>query len=116
MSFIHFRKHANNEIDAKGNPCGLKLGSPQTPAPSSSQNQGNGTYVKGSASKFVNGDIICDVCGETFKCNTLAIQHKFRKHPNSGVKHYCPQCGMQFPLKVSECGVVIIQIVLFIYY
>ncbi|XP_075220101.1 uncharacterized protein LOC142323782 [Lycorma delicatula] len=98
----HFRKHANNEIDAKGHPRGKKLELPlQTP--SSSQNQqGKGTYVKGSASKFVNGDIICDVCGESFKCNTLAIQHKFRKHPNSGIKHYCPQCGMQFPLKIHR--------------
>lgn len=96
----HFRKHANNEIDAKGNPRGIKL---EKSVPSSSQNeQGNGTYVKGSASKFVIGDIICDVCGESFKCNTLAIQHKFRKHPNSGVKHYCPQCGMQFPLLIHR--------------
>lgn len=67
------------------------------PAPSRSR-----TYVKGSASKFINGEIVCDVCGEGFKCNTMAIQHKFRKHPESATKHFCPQCGMQFPLKVSK--------------
>lgn len=90
----HFRKHANKEIDSKGQPLS---GEP----PKQNQNK-NGVYVKGSGSKYVNGDIVCDVCGEAFKCNTTAIQHKFRKHPDSAEKHFCPQCGMQFPLKVHR--------------
>lgn len=44
--------------------------------------------------------INCDVCGQSFETVTYAIQHKFRKHPNSSLKYYCPYCGMQFPLKV----------------
>lgn len=44
--------------------------------------------------------INCDVCGLSFETVTYAIQHKFRKHPNSSLKYYCPYCGMQFPLKV----------------
>ncbi|KAL1140840.1 hypothetical protein AAG570_000768 [Ranatra chinensis] len=56
------------------------------------------TYIKGTGSQ-VGTHVICDVCGEAFTCNTKAIQHKFRKHPFHAAKHYCPQCGMQFPLK-----------------
>lgn len=63
--------------------------------------KGRSTYERGSASKYVDGEITCDVCGDKFKCNTAAIQHKFRKHPNSISKFYCPECGMQFPLKVG---------------
>uniref|UniRef100_A0A1B6C6U2 C2H2-type domain-containing protein n=1 Tax=Clastoptera arizonana TaxID=38151 RepID=A0A1B6C6U2_9HEMI len=92
----HFRKHANKEIDSKGRQIG-KNGEYIEPTPSRSK-----TYIKGSASKFINGEIICDVCGEGFKCNTMAIQHKFRKHPDSATKHFCPQCGMQFPLKIHR--------------
>jgi hypothetical protein len=44
--------------------------------------------------------INCDVCGLAFETVTYAIQHKFRKHPNSSLKYYCPYCGMQFPLRV----------------
>jgi len=33
---------------------------------------------------------------------TVAIQHKFRKHPESAAKHFCPHCGMQFPLKINR--------------
>ncbi|XP_022185089.1 zinc finger protein 567 [Nilaparvata lugens] len=88
----HFRKHANKEIDSKGNPSGVKIKMPEN----------NGVYVKGSASKFVKEDLICDDCGEVFKCNTQAIQHKFKKHPNSLAKHFCPECGKQFPLKMHR--------------
>jgi len=41
----------------------------------------------------------CDVCEESFESVTLAIQHKFKKHPNSNIKHYCGFCGKQFPLE-----------------
>lgn len=46
--------------------------------------------------------INCDVCGQAFETVTFAIQHKFRKHPNSSLKYFCPYCGMQFPLKVIQ--------------
>ena len=45
--------------------------------------------------------ISCDVCQESFETVTLAIQHKFRKHPNSNKKYYCGFCGKQYPLEVS---------------
>uniref|UniRef100_A0A1B6MTL9 C2H2-type domain-containing protein n=1 Tax=Graphocephala atropunctata TaxID=36148 RepID=A0A1B6MTL9_9HEMI len=93
----HFRKHANKEIDGKGRPVGPNGES----VIDVSKFRGRG-YEKGSASKFVDGVITCDVCGEKFKCNTTAIQHKFRKHPASSIKYYCPQCGMQFPLKIHR--------------
>nr|CAH0111845.1 unnamed protein product [Daphnia galeata] len=40
-----------------------------------------------------------DLCIEEFPTVSAAIQHKFRKHRQSSVKHYCPYCGMQFPIK-----------------
>ncbi|XP_014271996.1 zinc finger protein 260 [Halyomorpha halys] len=86
----HFRKHANKEIDLKGRTLG--------PEGELKQTTKNGVYIRGSGSQ-VNTKIKCDVCGEEFNCNTRAIQHKFRKHPFDAVKHYCPQCGMQFPLQ-----------------
>ncbi|CAB3366912.1 Hypothetical predicted protein [Cloeon dipterum] len=46
--------------------------------------------------------IECDVCAMPFETITQAIQHKFRKHPNSSLKYYCPFCGMQFPLKYNQ--------------
>lgn len=85
------RKHANKEIDLKGRTLG--------PEGELKQTTKNGIYIRGSGSQ-VNTKIKCDVCGEEFNCNTRAIQHKFRKHPFDAVKHYCPQCGMQFPLQV----------------
>lgn len=81
-----FRKHANKEIDAKGNPI-KKILKPNK----------NGEEKTASESK----EIHCDVCSMTFETVTQAIQHKFRKHPESSLKYYCPFCGMQFPLKVK---------------
>lgn len=43
-----------------------------------------------------------DLCIEEFPTVSAAIQHKFRKHRQSSVKHYCPYCGMQFPIKVFD--------------
>uniref|UniRef100_A0A0A9YKQ6 Zinc finger imprinted 3 n=1 Tax=Lygus hesperus TaxID=30085 RepID=A0A0A9YKQ6_LYGHE len=88
----HFRKHANKEIDLKGRPLGPG-GELQEAIP-----RPQGGYIKGTGSQ-VNTHVVCDVCGEEFTCNTKAIQHKFKKHPFNAAKHYCPQCGMQFPLK-----------------
>jgi len=87
----HFRKHANKEIDTKGRKLGPKGELEEFTSP-------DRTYIKGTGSK-VGTLIACDVCGQEFTCNTKAIQHKFRKHPFNAAKHYCPQCGMQFPLK-----------------
>merc|ERR1719427_1430524 len=44
----------------------------------------------------------CDVCQESFETVTLAIQHKFRKHPNSNKKYYCGFCGKQYPLEICK--------------
>lgn len=94
----HFRKHANKEIDSKGRPMKSRPGSAgktsnrlSTPGPGRSKS-GTGN----------SADIVCDVCGQAFDSVTVAIQHKFRKHPESAAKHFCPHCGMQFPLKINR--------------
>lgn len=86
-SKLIFRKHANKEIDAKGNPL-----------PKQVEKTENMEDNKTSDSKET---INCDVCPMKFETVTQAIQHKFRKHPESSLKYYCPFCGMQFPLKVK---------------
>ncbi|XP_066997550.1 zinc finger and BTB domain-containing protein 40 isoform X2 [Anabrus simplex] len=90
----HFRKHANKEIDSKGRP-----GKPTVPP-----NKGVKPAASNRVSKLSNkpGEITCDVCGQEFDNVTVAIQHKFRKHPESAAKHFCPYCGMQFPLKYNR--------------
>ncbi|XP_066991418.1 zinc finger protein 615 [Anabrus simplex] len=94
----HFRKHANKEIDGKGQP--VKKGTPTTndkqATPATKINSPGGN----SASNL--GSVVCDVCDQRFNSITVAIQHKFRKHPESASKHFCPFCGMQFPLKVNR--------------
>ncbi|BES96040.1 ZnF_C2H2 [Nesidiocoris tenuis] len=87
----HFRKHGSKEIDLKGRPVGPSGKVDTVP-------HQTGGYIKGTGSQ-INTHVVCDVCGEEFTCNTKAIQHKFKKHPFNAAKHYCPQCGMQFPLK-----------------
>ncbi len=55
--------------------------------------------------------IKCDeeLCVEEFPTVSAAIQHKFRKHRQSNVKHYCPYCGMQFPIKVLNLFPIYVQ-------
>lgn len=81
------RKHANKEIDDKcagAKPKGNKK---------SVKKESNQRSSKGSNS------IACDVCGQEFTSNTLAIQHKFKKHPEVSNKYFCSYCGMQFTIK-----------------
>ncbi|XP_049857548.1 PR domain zinc finger protein 5-like [Schistocerca gregaria] len=92
----HFRKHANKEIDNRGRPCKQLQPAAKTtkqPVP----NRASATKPSGKSD-----EIICDVCGQEFENVTIAIQHKFRKHPESAAKHFCPYCGMQFPLKINR--------------
>ncbi|XP_068992107.1 zinc finger and SCAN domain-containing protein 12 isoform X1 [Neodiprion pinetum] len=70
----HFRKHANKEIDARGRPCMQKT----------------------------NAETRCDICGQSFDTIPATIRHRFKVHPNSPTKFYCPYCGMQFPLKTHR--------------
>lgn len=84
-------KHANKEIDGKGNP------SKQQPSEEPEKTNNNTNSKKKQNTKET---VTCDVCGLQFDTVTSAIQHKFRKHPESSIKFYCPYCGMQFPLKV----------------
>ena len=93
----HFRLHANGEIDMKGR-CTKTLAATK-PEHKDSHSQVNTTAVKGKEKEIVW--ISCDVCQESFETVTLAIQHKFRKHPNSNKKYYCGFCGRQYPLEVS---------------
>ncbi|PSN46689.1 hypothetical protein C0J52_06373 [Blattella germanica] len=94
----HFRKHANKEIDSKGRPMKPRSGggAKTTTKPQSNPGRSKAAGTGNSA------DIVCDVCGQAFDNVTVAIQHKFRKHPESAAKHFCPHCGMQFPLKINR--------------
>lgn len=91
LNEIFYSKHANRKIDGKGNP----------------RANVESTETKNSIEKLhkmlphSSGKVTCDVCPLEFETVTQAIRHKFRKHPESSAKHYCPYCGMQFPLKVS---------------
>ncbi|XP_076054653.1 uncharacterized protein LOC143033282 [Oratosquilla oratoria] len=91
----HFRKHANGDIDMRGRP---KFQCRKTEKETKqSEETGNKDLLT------QKGDIaVCDVCGEEFRTVSLAISHKFRRHPESIVKHFCPHCGMQFPLKLNR--------------
>lgn len=71
---IHFRKHANKEIDTRGRP------------------------VKNSK----HAGTQCDMCGQSFDSITATIRHRFKVHSNSPTKFYCHFCGMQFPLKTHR--------------
>ncbi|XP_068207336.1 uncharacterized protein [Palaemon carinicauda] len=93
----HFRRHANREIDIKGKPRAVeKKTEAASPGKSSSEKSNVPLPPK------VVDNAVCDVCGEHFSTVSLAISHKFRKHPESEVKHYCPHCGMMFPIKVNR--------------
>lgn len=93
----HFRRHANREIDIKGKP---RVVEKKTENGSPSKAVGEKSNVPVSPKAVDNA--VCDVCGERFSTVSLAISHKFRKHPESEVKHYCPHCGMMFPIKVNR--------------
>ncbi|KAK7080786.1 hypothetical protein SK128_008060 [Halocaridina rubra] len=96
----HFRRHANQEIDIKGKPRVKYLRSKDKDQTAtcklSSKIESLNHPVKAS------DNAICDVCGEVFSSVSLAISHKFRKHPDSAIKYYCPHCGMMFPIKVNR--------------
>jgi len=92
----HFRLHANGEIDMKGR-CTKTLAATK---PEHKDGQVNTTAVKSKEKEIVW--ISCDVCQESFETVTLAIQHKFRKHPNSNKKYYCGFCGRQYPLEICR--------------
>ncbi|EEB14703.1 zinc finger protein, putative [Pediculus humanus corporis] len=84
---LHFRKHANGEIDSN-----VQSKSKITSRKSTKKDI---TEVKKEKTKA----IACDVCGQEFTNNTNAIQHKFKKHPDASVKYVCSYCGMQFTIK-----------------
>jgi len=88
----HFRAHANGQIKTRQRRPGWKAeertrllaGAPAPVAPAQEAK-----------------DWKCDCCSESFPTVTAAITHKFKTHPHSATKHYCPYCGQQFPLKMS---------------
>ena len=84
----HFRLHANGTIDMKGR---------QRQDPNKVVAE-----VKVVTKPGCRQWICCDVCSEKFETVTLAIQHKFKKHPNSGVKYFCGFCGKQYPLEICK--------------
>lgn len=101
----HFRLHANGTIDTKGRSVkSVQSTKNNTPALKPMK------QISTPSSKVLVPVIIdkndvkikwtkCDVCEDSFESVTLAIQHKFKKHPGSSVKHYCGYCGKQFPLE-----------------
>lgn len=60
------------------------------------------TKIRSTTTDPEKQKVPCDVCDQSFKTISMAIQHKYRKHPNAIAKFYCTYCGMQFPLKVSK--------------
>ena len=94
----HFRLHANGTIDMKGKL--VKGKQPQT-AVIQTKNTNN-KEAENTTKVFSKDQISCDVCQEAFETVTIAIQHKFRKHPNSNVKYYCGFCGKQYPLEICK--------------
>ena len=124
----HFRLHANGTIDMKGKyrEPESDRNNKQTPSKSNllpvknvpsnllpvKNVPGNLLPVKNVPSNLhpvknvpnqkSTSKISCDVCAESFDTVTMAIQHKFRKHPNSNVKYFCGFCGKQFPLEICK--------------
>ncbi|XP_042234476.1 MDS1 and EVI1 complex locus protein EVI1-A-like isoform X4 [Homarus americanus] len=99
--YIRESRHANGEIDIKGFPQILQK-TPEKLEDKSDEKSAKdiGTNSTGTGKKGDNA--VCDVCGEAFRTVSLAISHKFRKHPESVIKHYCPHCGMMFPIKLNR--------------
>jgi len=96
----HFRLHANGAIDMKGR-CTKSLAASK-PEFKASKNTTVSAIVKSEiGTKNINW-ISCDMCQESFETVTLAIQHKFRRHPNSNKKYYCGFCGKQYPLQICK--------------
>jgi len=93
----HFRLHANGEIDMKGR-CIKSLEATKP------EHNARFKVAPAAAAPGVKEIvwISCDVCQESFETVTLAIQHKFRKHPNSNKKYYCGFCGKQYPLEICK--------------
>ena len=91
----HFRLHANGTIDMKG-----KVVTKPKLTPVNIKTVPNN--IKKVPGSNISSRISCDVCQEQFDTVTIAIQHKFRKHPNSNVKYFCGFCGKQFPLEICK--------------
>ena len=94
----HFRLHANGTIDMKGK----YLKPEDDPTSKQTPNKSEAPLVKKLPNQQSSSKISCDVCTESFDTVTVAIQHKFRKHPNSNVKYFCGFCGKQFPLEICK--------------
>lgn len=97
----HFRRHANGEIDIKGM---LKVNQkPKTKSKVNSKGEDKTVYIsEGGQPQARFEAAVCDICNEVFRSTSSAITHKFRKHPESVEKHYCPHCGMMFPIKANR--------------
>ena len=86
----HFRLHANGTIDMKGRA--------RVREDSNKKVEEVKVVAKPGSKQWIS----CDVCMERFETVTLAIQHKFKKHPNSNVKYFCGFCGKQYPLEICK--------------
>ena len=114
----HFRLHANGTIDMKGkylkpedDPNSKQTPNKSDPLPVKNvpsnlhpvKNVPSNLHpVKNVPNQKSTSKISCDVCAESFDTVTMAIQHKFRKHPNSNVKYFCGFCGKQYPLEICK--------------
>ena len=91
----HFRLHANGTIDMKGK---YLKNDPNIKEPQVKSDPRDTLAAPARSASSIS----CDVCDESFDSVTMAIQHKFRKHPNSNVKYYCGFCGKQYPLEICK--------------
>ena len=118
----HFRLHANGTIDMKGRrikPAAAVVSTAAVDPPTKQTKnlvacpkpanlvpcpkpREDGRWQGKNAPTSHPSKISCDVCQEVFETVTIAIQHKFRKHPNSNVKYYCGFCGKQYPLEICK--------------
>lgn len=89
----HFRDHANQKIKPRPRRPGYL-------AQEGERRAGSAPVVAPEQQEKITWE--CDSCPETFPTVTAAITHKFKMHPDSATKYFCPYCGQQFPLKMSH--------------
>lgn len=86
---VHFRKHGNRDFNDSINAAkrkSSKVAIMKKEASCSDEADG-GSIVK------------CDVCTAEFDTVAKAICHKHKVHKDDRIKHFCPWCGKQFPIK-----------------
>ncbi|XP_043232659.1 zinc finger protein 382-like isoform X1 [Amphibalanus amphitrite] len=96
----HFRDHANGKIKPRQRRTGNRVPQGGRRPVSAGAPPQQREQQAAAAHDHDEPAWQCDSCSETFPSVTAAITHKFKMHPDSSAKHFCPYCGQQFPLRV----------------